>query len=243
MLVKPILAFFAITCIPVVQGVINNGDTDFEMNGIVGSFTFDEDLIKKSMTVTITVHSGLTPTKQILPSGYQYYIHQSGIGPNKDCNAAGGILDPTNVGIPTPCNPMNPASCQLEDFAPEYALIGRSVVIHNNGTRIACADLTLGNLTVITTPNPAIPGSGTGPASASTTPASSSSTSSPSSSSSSSNLALIIGESIGSLVFIAVVIVGAFMYGKRVGAHQNLAPLSSAKVESAYGGAIDMMSQ
>ncbi|KAG0300928.1 hypothetical protein BGZ97_003015 [Linnemannia gamsii] len=102
-------------------------------------------------------------------AGFEYHVHVTPVGPNYGCMATGGHLDPFNVG-PAPCNPKNLTSCQTGDLSGKHGnivptadgtfptiqyidtqlsftepangpMVGRSIVIHNNGTRVACGDL------------------------------------------------------------------------------------------------------
>lgn len=137
------------------------------LDGLDVLFNFDK--VTEGVNVTITVSKGLTQAKQILPVGYEYHVHVNPVGPNNNCTATGGHLDPANVG-PAPCNPKNLTSCQVGDLSGKHgnfvatdsaegalpviqyvdtqlaftgtdAITGRSVVIHNNGTRIGCANI------------------------------------------------------------------------------------------------------
>ncbi|KAF9902187.1 hypothetical protein EC991_005200 [Linnemannia zychae] len=134
---------------------------------IEATFTFDK--VAGGMNITVTGVKGLSIAKQILPVGYEYHVHVKPVGPNGDCMATGGHLDPANVGA-APCNPANLTSCQTGDLSGKHGnlkgtesgaiptiayldtqlsftepangpMVGRSVVIHNNGTRVACGDL------------------------------------------------------------------------------------------------------
>ncbi|KAG0079423.1 hypothetical protein BGZ92_001044 [Podila epicladia] len=99
--------------------------------------------------------------------GFKYHIHEKPTGPNNDCMATGGHLDPLKFGDGY-CNPAMPDKCQEGDLSGRHGslkpsavplgaityvdkylrwegadttIVGRSVVVHNNGTRIACGDL------------------------------------------------------------------------------------------------------
>ncbi|KAF9212381.1 hypothetical protein BGZ59_006824 [Podila verticillata] len=99
--------------------------------------------------------------------GFEYHIHEKPVGPNNDCMATGGHLDPAKFSDGH-CNPATPDKCQEGDLSGKHGnlkpsavplgaityvdeqlrwegaattIVGRSVVVHNNGTRIACADL------------------------------------------------------------------------------------------------------
>ncbi|KAF9150869.1 hypothetical protein BG015_007306 [Linnemannia schmuckeri] len=137
-------------------------------------FTFDK--VDAGMNITLTGLKGLTLNAAInKTAGYEYHIHVTPVGPNYGCAATGGHLDPFNVG-PAPCNPTNLTSCQTGDLSGKHGnilptqdgtfptiqyidtqlsftepangpMVGRSVVIHNNGTRIACGDLVVDGYT------------------------------------------------------------------------------------------------
>ncbi|KAF9337350.1 hypothetical protein BG006_005157 [Podila minutissima] len=124
--------------------------------------------VPKGLNVTIT-GKGLTIAKRVLATGYDYHVHVKPVT-NGNCSSTGGHLDPTNVTTAKPCDPKNLTLCQTGDLAGKFGnfmgtedgvlpftdyidtqlkfegdanntIIGRSIVIHNNGTRIACADI------------------------------------------------------------------------------------------------------
>lgn len=98
-----------------------------------------------------------------------YHVHVSPVPANGDCTAAGEHLDPYNRGEQPPCDPSDPATCQVGDlsgkhgtasgtsFFAEYtdfylstdpssnAFFGdKSVVIHDaTGTRLNCGNFQL----------------------------------------------------------------------------------------------------
>ncbi|KAG0295695.1 hypothetical protein BGZ96_011162 [Linnemannia gamsii] len=142
---------------------------DINMNGIVANFMFSPLPNNGGAKVKVEVKSGLTKKFAVSPTGgFEYHIHVKPVGPGNDCMATGGHLDPTNVGA-AKCNPAKPEQCQEGDlsgkhgelkatetgvitpfsyndkyihFSGEAATIaGRSVVIHNNGTRVACGNI------------------------------------------------------------------------------------------------------
>ncbi|KAG0348182.1 hypothetical protein BG004_005838, partial [Podila humilis] len=119
--------------------------------------------------VNIDVTKGLSKSTVLSPSkGFDYHVHVNRVGPNNDCMATGGHLDPTNVGA-AKCNPSIPEKCQEGDLSGKHGelrasesgaipnvryidrqlhfdgetttLKGRSIVIHNNGTRVACGNI------------------------------------------------------------------------------------------------------
>ncbi|KAF9109729.1 hypothetical protein BGX27_007263 [Mortierella sp. AM989] len=139
------------------------------MFGIKGSFSFVPlDKSSTGAAVTIEVESGLTTKFSLLPSvGFEYHIHVNPVGSNGDCMATGGHFDPTNVGM-AECDPALPEKCQEGDLSGKHGnlkptisgaiqkfsyvdkqltltgsnnIAGRSVVIHNNGTRVACGNI------------------------------------------------------------------------------------------------------
>ncbi|KAG0252540.1 hypothetical protein BG011_006924 [Mortierella polycephala] len=145
-------------------------EANVNTSGIKATFTFEPiDDSGDGAKVTINVVEGLTKKFAVLPKiGFEYHIHVKPAGPNNDCMATGGHLDPTNVGNAV-CDPKTPEKCQEGDLSgkhgnlmptedgsiPEFSYVdkfihftgeastitGRSVVIHNNGTKIACADI------------------------------------------------------------------------------------------------------
>ncbi|CAO3564299.1 unnamed protein product [Mortierella alpina] len=169
MLFKSIASVLAIAGLAAAQTKeYTHGQADIKMNGIDASFTFDK--VAGGMNITVTVNSGINATAQILPTGYEYHVHVNPVGPNNDCKATGLHLDPAKVGVTKPCEPANLTTCQTGDLSGKYgnfigsetgaiptkshldtqltftgegenAMLGRSVVIHNNGTRVACANL------------------------------------------------------------------------------------------------------
>ncbi|KAF9143264.1 hypothetical protein BGX30_000947 [Mortierella sp. GBA39] len=146
------------------HGVANvtNLNGDFIVN-----FTFDK--VDGGINVTLTGIKGLSTAMAIdKAAGYQYHIHTDPVGPNYGCMATNGHLNPFNG--TAPCNTANLTSCEIGDLSGKHgnivptadgtfstihyidnqlsftepangALVGRSVVIHNNGTRIACGNL------------------------------------------------------------------------------------------------------
>ncbi|KAF9358871.1 hypothetical protein BGX26_000735 [Mortierella sp. AD094] len=145
-------------------------EAQVDMSSIKGTFLFTPlDKSPTGATVTINIESGLTKKFSILPTvGFEYHIHVKPVGLGGDCMATGGHLDPTNVGM-TKCDPAAPEKCQEGDLSgkhgnlkptksgaiPEFnyvdkqiaftgidtTIVGRSVVIHNNGTRVACGNI------------------------------------------------------------------------------------------------------
>ncbi|KAG0359102.1 hypothetical protein BGZ54_010138 [Gamsiella multidivaricata] len=125
--------------------------------------------IDTGATVRIHIQSGLTKQFAVLPTvGFEYHIHLEPVGPGGDCAATLGHLDPANVGEGK-CDPAVPEKCQEGDLSGKHGnllptksgaistikyvdhqlafkgakttIAGRSIVIHNNGTRIACANI------------------------------------------------------------------------------------------------------
>ncbi|KAF8939247.1 hypothetical protein BGZ47_008250 [Haplosporangium gracile] len=121
-------------------------------------------------SVVIDIESGLTRELEIMRGvGFEYHIHVKQVGANNNCEATGGHLD-LNSAKPglVPCDPSAPDKCQEGDLSGKHGnlkvtpkgdlqlkytdkqlkftgdattIIGRSLVIHNNGTRIACANI------------------------------------------------------------------------------------------------------
>ncbi|KAF9967154.1 hypothetical protein BGZ73_000684 [Actinomortierella ambigua] len=143
------------------------GSAHIDMANIDAHFAFEKSA--NGVTVTINVAKGLTTAVQVLPAGFQYHIHEKPVGENNNCTATGGHLNPTSVSYATaPCDPKNLASCEVGDLAGKHgnligtadgklapvtytdtqitfeganSIVGKSVVIHNNVTRIACANI------------------------------------------------------------------------------------------------------
>ncbi|KAF9912389.1 hypothetical protein EC991_011081 [Linnemannia zychae] len=138
-------------------------------DGIEANFMFAPLPNNGGAQVWIEVKSGLTKKFAVSPTGgFEYHIHVNQVGPGNDCMATGGHLDPTNVGA-AKCLAVKPDKCQEGDlsgkhgelkatdsgaippisyndkyihFSGEAATIAkRSVVIHNNGTRVACGNI------------------------------------------------------------------------------------------------------
>ncbi|KAF9332178.1 hypothetical protein BG006_004943 [Podila minutissima] len=112
--------------------------------------------------------TGVIKAQAVKPNeGFEYHIHEKPVGPNNDCMATSGHLDPLKFGNGR-CNPATPDKCQEGDLSGKHGnlkpsavpvgaityvdkylrwegaattIVGRSVVVHNNGTRIACGDL------------------------------------------------------------------------------------------------------
>ncbi|KAF9187780.1 hypothetical protein BGZ51_001064, partial [Haplosporangium sp. Z 767] len=145
-------------------------EANINTSDIKATFTFEPINDRGAgAKVTIDVVKGLSKKFAVLPKiGFEYHVHVKPVGPNNDCMATGGHLDPTNVGNAI-CDPKTPKKCQEGDLSgkhgnlmptehgsiPKFSYLdkyihftgkastiaGRSVVIHNNGTRIACADI------------------------------------------------------------------------------------------------------
>ncbi|KAF9586386.1 hypothetical protein BGW38_005817 [Lunasporangiospora selenospora] len=140
------------------------------MNNIVAGFVFVPMKDGQGAYVAIKVMSGLTTKFAKSPTGgFEYHIHERPVGPNNNCSATGDHLDPTKVGVAIKCNPAKPESCQEGDLSgkhgdfmatesgslpwitykdyqlrfsgKETTIAGRSIVIHNNVTRVACANI------------------------------------------------------------------------------------------------------
>ncbi|KAK3835283.1 MAG: superoxide dismutase [Linnemannia elongata] len=120
--------------------------------------------------VVIAIESGLTRELEIQRGvGFEYHIHVKQVGANNNCEATGGHLDPdpAKPGV-VPCDPSAPDKCQVGDLSGKHGnlevtpkgdlqlryidaqlkftgdattILGRSLVIHNNGARIACANI------------------------------------------------------------------------------------------------------
>ncbi|KAG0296675.1 hypothetical protein BGZ96_008845 [Linnemannia gamsii] len=119
--------------------------------------------------VVIDIERGLTPELEIQHMiGFEYHIHVKQVGANNNCEATGGHLDPDPLkpGV-VPCDSSSPDKCQAGDLSGKHGnleatltgkrlryidrqlkftgdattILGRSIVIHNNGARIACANI------------------------------------------------------------------------------------------------------
>ncbi|KAF9578251.1 hypothetical protein BGW38_006051 [Lunasporangiospora selenospora] len=141
------------------------------MGGYKAKFEFKAPSKGTGAHVTISDTKGFSTEAAVLKDvGFEYHIHVKPVGPNNDCAATGGHLDPTKKGM-AKCNRQKPDECQEGDLSgkhgnliptesgsletvtyldkslhldttdPETTIVGRSVVIHNNGARIACADI------------------------------------------------------------------------------------------------------
>ncbi|KAG0368705.1 hypothetical protein BC939DRAFT_439549 [Gamsiella multidivaricata] len=160
--------------------------------------------VAKGLTTGLLIQT--TPPQ----TGFEYHIHDFPVGPNNNCTATGAHLDPAKVGVAKPCDPTDLNTCQTGDLAGKHgplvpvnnatgeiptinyidsqlnftgdgAMVGRSIVIHNNGTRIGCANLVVDGYTVPTTTSSAGAGAGT-------------STSSPTASSKPNSAAKLVGS-------------------------------------------------
>ncbi|KAF8975822.1 hypothetical protein BGZ46_008806 [Entomortierella lignicola] len=138
------------------------------MNDIRADFVF-ESVPGIGAKVKIDVQKGLSKAFAVSPTGgFEYHIHVKPVGPNDDCMATGGHLDPANVGA-TKCDPIKADKCQEGDLSGKHGELkatesgqlptvsyvdhqvqfsgstttieGRSIVIHNNGSRVACGDI------------------------------------------------------------------------------------------------------
>ncbi|KAH7056831.1 hypothetical protein BKA57DRAFT_451738 [Linnemannia elongata] len=156
------------------------------LNGdMVINFTFDK--VEGGMNITLTGIKGLSTSVAIdKAAGFQYHVHVKPVGPNYGCMATEGHLNPFNGSLP--CNKANLTACEIGDLAGKHgnivptedgtfptisyidtqlsftepangALVGRSIVIHNNGTRVACGNLVVDGYTA-----PAANGTSTGAA-------------------------------------------------------------------------------
>ncbi|KAG0030710.1 hypothetical protein BGZ82_007319 [Podila clonocystis] len=137
-------------------------------NGINAVFTFTPVTKGTGAQVDIEVTAGLSKGFALSPSkGFEYHVHVNPVR-NNDCMTAGGHLDPANVGA-VKCVPAKPEKCQEGDLSGKHGelkatdngvipkvsyvdhqllfngatttIAGRSVVIHNNGTRVACGNI------------------------------------------------------------------------------------------------------
>ncbi|KAF9386800.1 hypothetical protein CPB97_003337 [Podila verticillata] len=137
-----------------------------DMNGVQADFKFTP--LGPSIPGARVEIVGAIKAQAVKPNvGFEYHIHEKPVGPNNDCMATGGHLDPAKFGEGH-CNPATPDKCQEGDLSGKHGnlkpsavplgaityvdkqlrwegadttIVGRSVVVHNNGTRIACADL------------------------------------------------------------------------------------------------------
>jgi hypothetical protein len=75
--------------------------------------------------VLVDVQKGLSKSFAVLPSvGFEYHIHVKPVGPNNDCMATGGHLDPANVGAAV-CDPAKPDKCQEGDLSGKFLWVYR----------------------------------------------------------------------------------------------------------------------
>ncbi|KAF9935374.1 hypothetical protein FBU30_003164 [Linnemannia zychae] len=169
-LLLSVIAAASYTCLAESQLVVSQIIAcAINMNGIEANFMFAPLPNNSGAQVWVEVKSGLTKKFAVSPSGgFEYHIHVNPVGPNNDCAAAGGHLDPTNVGE-AKCLPAKPDKCQEGDLSGKHGelkgtesgaiapfsyndkyiyfsgatttIAGRSIVIHNNGTRVACGNM------------------------------------------------------------------------------------------------------
>ncbi|KAF9315567.1 hypothetical protein BG003_002880 [Podila horticola] len=136
-----------------------------DMNGVQAYFKFTP--LGPGIPGAQVEIAGAIKVQAVKPTGFEYHIHEKPVGPNNDCMATGGHLDPAKFGDGH-CNPATPDMCQEGDLSGKHGnlepsvvplsaikyvdkyllwegiattIVGRSVVVHNNGTRIACGDL------------------------------------------------------------------------------------------------------
>ncbi|KAF9197910.1 hypothetical protein BGZ59_005036, partial [Podila verticillata] len=70
--------------------------------------------------VSIEVQEGLSKSFALsLTKGFEYHVHVSPVGPNNNCTATGGHLDPANVGT-TKCISATPTKCQEGDLSGKH---------------------------------------------------------------------------------------------------------------------------
>ncbi|EEA20470.1 cytosolic Cu/Zn superoxide dismutase, putative [Talaromyces marneffei ATCC 18224] len=92
---------------------------------------------------------------------FPYHVHVSPVPANGNCSAAGEHLDPFNRGEQPPCDPSDPATCQVGDlsgkhgfatgtsFFAEYTDLylstdpGSNAFIGDSGTRLNCGNFQL----------------------------------------------------------------------------------------------------
>ncbi|KAF9087270.1 hypothetical protein BGX23_008260 [Mortierella sp. AD031] len=193
MLFKSVATILAVAGLVAAQGAapeLKHGHASLNQNGVEAKFTFDK--VEGGMNITVSVLKGLTYEALINKThGYEYHVHVKPVGANGDCMAIGGHLDPASVG-PDHCQPKNLTTCQTGDLSGKYgtlngtetgaiplihyldtqlsfttpeggAMVGRSVVIHNNGTRIACGDLIVDGYTAGNSTKPNGTSTGTTP--------------------------------------------------------------------------------
>ncbi|KAF9297019.1 hypothetical protein BGZ74_010065 [Mortierella antarctica] len=134
------------------------------MNGVQACFKFTP--LAPNIPGALVEITGVIKAQAIKPNeGFEYHIHEKPVGPNNDCMATGGHLDHSNSAMAT-ATPPRPTSAKKAiclhgnlkssavpvgaiTYVDRYlrwegaatTIVGRSVVVHNNGTRIACGDL------------------------------------------------------------------------------------------------------
>ncbi|KAG0338921.1 hypothetical protein BG000_003143 [Podila horticola] len=141
---------------------------NIDMKGIKALFIFTPVTKGTGAQVNINVTEGLNKTFALSPTkGFEYHVHVNPVGPGNDCAATGGHLDPSNVGA-AKCIPTKPEKCQEGDLSGKHGelkatdsgaikveymdhqlrfdgetttIAKRSIVIHNNGTRVACGNI------------------------------------------------------------------------------------------------------
>lgn len=66
--------------------------------------------------------TGVIKAQAIKPNeGFEYHIHEKPVGPDNDCMATGGHLDPLKFGDGH-CNPATPDKCQEGDLSGNMTL-------------------------------------------------------------------------------------------------------------------------
>ncbi|KAG0221862.1 hypothetical protein B0O80DRAFT_443793 [Mortierella sp. GBAus27b] len=161
----------ALACAAAAQAKPAVHEANIKMNGIEAKFTFTPTSdAGNGARVLVDVKKGLTKSFAVMPDvGFQYHIHVYKVGAGNNCTSTGGHLNPTPEKVTAACGKNNQGACEegdlsgkhgnlpssksgkhkieykdayLEFVRPTYSIANaRSVVIHNNGTRVACANI------------------------------------------------------------------------------------------------------
>lgn len=92
------------------------------LDGIRVNFVFAPLSNGNGTQVLIDVQTGLSKIFSVSPTGgFDYHIHVNPVGPNNNCTATGGHLDPTVVGELKKCDRTKPNTCQVGDLSGKSA--------------------------------------------------------------------------------------------------------------------------
>lgn len=110
-------SFFTLPNFPISSPTLHVSFFKRTLDGIEANFMFAPLANNGGAQVWIEVKSGLTKKFAVSPTGgFEYHIHVKPVGPNNDCVATGGHLDPGNVGA-VKCTAAKPDTCQEGDLS------------------------------------------------------------------------------------------------------------------------------